>query len=282
MEVGQNQNTNSRVQYNSCYNCGNNAAPVTSPVPATQTVPAQAQNSYQTPPIQVPAQPSYQIPATTSGVNIQIFNPSVGVPGAAAPTYNVNSPCYPSNYYTQQWGGQPAGQQTGQQEISTVEKTETEEKPKKTTEKKRIVQLTDQYIMNLENYLNSQDKNLRVHAAREVYDRLEEDPSRKNDAALTALVNKMLQDPCEEIRVIALSALEGRIVSGDDFTVNLLQKMQTTDGGYGQDAPDASNILLDMSAKTIDKEVPIDPFRKTKTKNPVKTEKKKETKTTKS
>ena len=54
-------------------------------------------------PIQVP---------NYSGVNIQIFNPTVGAPGCGAPVYNVNSPNYQSNpnnhypagYYINQWG----------------------------------------------------------------------------------------------------------------------------------------------------------------------------------
>ena len=74
---------------------------------------------YQTQPMQqaqpacVPQPPASAIPGTQSGVYIQIFNPSVGAPGAA-PVYNVNAPaygtnpnqaqCYPSNYYTTNWG----------------------------------------------------------------------------------------------------------------------------------------------------------------------------------
>ena len=57
-------------------------------------------------PIQVP---------NYSGVNIQIFNPTVGAPGCGAPVYNVNSPNYQSNpnnhypagYYINQWGSPP-------------------------------------------------------------------------------------------------------------------------------------------------------------------------------
>ena len=67
------------------------------------------------------------------------------------------------------------------------------------TERKQVVMLTDEYIKNLENYLNSQDKNVRLNAAKDVFARLDEDPSRKDDKALTALVNKMLQDPSDEV-----------------------------------------------------------------------------------
>ena len=284
---------------------------------------------------------TYQIPASTSGVNIQIFNPSVTAPGAQAPTYNVNSPCYPSNYYTNQYGhngnnrtdwintgtgnnnstngtntngtntnGANTNSETNaekaassgegssinndknvesgnnndvdnnnknKQNSNNTNITEETTSSKK-TEKKQIIQLTDEYIMNLENYLNSQDKNIRLHAAKEIYDRLDEDPSRKDDVALTALVNKMLQDPSQEIRVIALSALEGRIVNGDKTTAGILQNMQTKSDAYGQDAIDASKILLQMSTKPVEKEVEVDPMKKTtvKTTTETKTENKKE------
>ena len=119
------------------------------------------------------------------------------------------------------------------------------------------MELTDDYIRNLESYLNSQEKEVRLNAAKEVYARLAEDESRHDDKALTALINKMLQDPSEEIRLIALSALEGRIVTGDDYTVGVLQKMQQKSDGYGQDAVDASNILLKMSGKQVEKEFEV-------------------------
>ena len=67
----------------------------------------------------------------------------------------------------------------------------------------------------------------------------------------------MLQDPAEEIRLLALSALESRNVTGDDFTVGVLKQMQQSKEGYGQDAVDASKILLQMSGKQVEKEMPV-------------------------
>lgn len=238
-----------------------------------------------------PQNQNLQIPATASGVNIQIFNPSVATPGAQAPTYNVNAPCYPSGYYTSSIGADgklhpnngsnnphtgdnvnngtnngtigdnnnntyTTNTNTTNNTTNTANSTEKEDNKKK-TEKRKIVQLTDEYIKNLESYLNSQDKGVRLNAAKEVYARLEEDDTRHDDKALTALVNKMLQDPSEEIRVIALSALDSRIVTGDDYTVNVLTNMQQNNNGYGQDAIDASNILLKMSGKQVEKEFEV-------------------------
>ncbi len=229
--------------------------------------PQSAQPQYQTVPVQQAQVPqaqnqNVQVP-NYSGVNIQIFNPSVTPPGATAPVYNVNAPnygstnatgCYPPDYYTKQYG-----------QNNTTNTTTTNTTDKK-TEKREIVQLTDDYIRNLENYLNSQDKEVRLMGAKEVVARLEEDHSRKDDKALNALINKMLQDPSTAVRVMALSALDSRIVTGDDFTVGVLQQMQNSQSGYGQDAMQASNVLLKMSGQTVEKEFEV--------KNPPKTENK--------
>lgn len=296
-----------------------NIQPKTSPVPqfnsstATPTVPqpqvcqpcsAPAQQTVTQPcqpvypqgyyPVQNTLYPQYQpqttqpqnlqIPATSAGVNIQIFNPSVTTPGSQAPTYNVNAPCYPSSYYTgtvnsdgklvpnngvnNPHSGNNVNNGTNNGTIgdnnnntyttNTTTSSETiKTENQKKTEKRNIVELTDEYIMNLEKHLNSQEKAVRLNAAKEVYARLEEDESRHDDKALTALINKMLQDPCEEIRVIALSTLESRKCKGDDYTVNVLQQMQQNNNGYGQDAIDASNILLKMSGRQVEKEFEV-------------------------
>lgn len=304
----QQQNIPQQVKYNCNYN--NSAAPTAQEQQIQQPAQAPVQYSYpqnyyvpqtqsqvqqaQTVQNQCAAQPqaqqpqNVQVPASMSGVNIQIFNPSVTPPGATPPTYNVNAPCYPSNYYTNPMGagamngagqtgnggnGSAIGANTGSEKNSETNKTsETETKDGKKTEKKKVVQLTDDYIRNLENYLNSQEKDIRLSAAKEVYSRLEEDPSRKDDKALTALINKMLQDPSEEIRVLAMAALQGRIVTGDDFTVGVLTRMQNDKAHYGMDAVDASKILLKMSGQQVEKEVPVTETSKKKEKTETKEE----------
>lgn len=198
---------------------------------------------------------NYQVP-NYSGVNIQIFNPSVATPGSQPPVYNVNAPsyqaqgqnqgqpavcCYPPNYYTQQPGN-----------TSVLNQVDNEEKVK--TEKRKVVELTDDYIKNLENYLNSQDKQVRYMGAKEVVARLEEDDSRCNDPALTALINKMMKDPYDKVRFLALASLKARIVTGNDESVGLLKEMQSSKSAYGMDAPLATEILLQMSGKQVEKE----------------------------
>ena len=245
--------------------------------PPQQTVQAQAQPAaqqqvpqYQTAPMAQPQSQNVQVP-NYSGVNIQIFNPSVATPGSTAPVYNVNAPnygpnaasgCYPSGYYTNDWG-------TNKNLNSTTNTTNTTEnkKTEKKTEKREIVQLTDEYIKNLENYLNSQDKEVRLMGAKEVVARLEEDHSRKDDKALNALVNKMLQDPSTAVKILALSVLDSRVATGDDYTVGLLKQMQNSKSGYGQDALQATNILLKMSGQKVEKEFEVKDTKKTENKS---------------
>ena len=248
-------------------------APIPQPQPCQAPMPqpqAQAPQAGQGQSVQVP---------NYSGVNIQIFNPSVTPPGGTAPVYNVNAPnygstpsngCYPSGYYTNNW----ANGNNGAKNLSNTTSNSTENKTtNKKTEKREIVQLTDDYIRNLENYLNSQDKEVRMMGAKEVIARLEEDNSRKDDKALNALVNKMLQDPYTPVRILALSALDSRVVTGDDFTVGVLKQMQNSTGGYGQDAMQATNVLLKMSGQKVEKEFEVkDDKKKTETKKEEKTE----------
>lgn len=185
-----------------------------------------------------------------SGVNIQIFNPSVAAPGATVPQSTVNAPtyttmpaAYPPNYYTQNLA-QPATPVAPEPE-------------KKKTEKREIVQLTDDYIKSLENYLNDQNQQVRLMGAKEVLARLQEDESRKNDPGLNALVNKMIQDPYQAVKFIGMAALESRAATGDSTSVQLLQGIQKEKTTYGEDSLKASNILLKMAGNTVEKEFEV-------------------------
>jgi len=189
-----------------------------------------------------------------SGVNIQIFNPSVAAPGANVPASNINAtnyatmPAYPQNYYTQNFSQPP---------IPAPIQPQTSEPTKKKTEKREIVQLTDDYIKTLEGYLNNSNKEVRLMGAKEVLSRLQEDDSRKNDIGLNALVNKMLQDPHQPIKFIAMAALESRVANGNDTSKTLLQSIQQQKTAYGEDSLKASNILLKMSGNTVKKEFEV-------------------------
>ena len=161
------------------------------------------------------------------------------------------------NYYTQQFNNPPQQLAAQPQQAQTPAQTETKKDETKKTEKRKIVQLTDEYIKTLENYLNNQDKEVRLMGAKEVVARLQEDDTRKEDPALTALVNKMLQDPYQPVKMLALGVLDSRQCTGNDYTVGVLQKMQSGQTGYGQDAKTATNILLKMAGKTVEKEFEV-------------------------
>lgn len=217
------------------------------PAQTAGTMPAVSQPQVITQPVVIPGTITEQNPQSVqipnhSGVNIQIYNPSVMTPGT-----NMT---YPSNYYTTNYG--PQGQP--QQFAAPAVPAETE---KKKTEKRDIIELTDTYIKNLENYLNSQDTEIRLMGSKEVLARLQEDENRKDDKALNALINKMLQDPSQKIRIIALAALNSRSATGDDLTVQILKDIQNKKTADGQDALQASEILLKMSGNTIKKEFEV-------------------------
>ena len=131
-----------------------------------------------------------------------------------------------------------------------------EEAAKKNSKQKRIVALTDEYIKSLENYLNNPNDEIRLMASKEILTRLDEDKDRYNDAALNALLNKMLQDPSKLIRVASLSAFASQLASGNDYTVTLLQNIQSNPSADKEDVLQAADILLKMSAGTEVKNIP--------------------------
>ena len=127
---------------------------------------------------------------------------------------------------------------------------------KKNSKQKRVVALTDEYIKSLENYLNNPNDEIRLMASKEILMRLDEDRDRYNDAALNALLNKMLQDPSKLIRVAALSAFASQLASGNDFTVELLHNIQANPSADKEDVLQAADILLKMAGGTEVKNIP--------------------------
>lgn len=126
----------------------------------------------------------------------------------------------------------------------------------KNGKQKRVIALTNEYIMSLENYLNNPNTEIRLMAAKEILTRLDEDKERYDDAALNALLNKMLQDPEKLVRIAALSAFSSQLASGNDYTVKLLTDIQKNPESDKEDAIQAADILLKMSASTEIKYTP--------------------------
>ena len=127
----------------------------------------------------------------------------------------------------------------------------------KNGKKTRVIALTNEYIMSLENYLNNPNSEIRLMAAKEVLTRLDEDKERFDDAALNALLNKMLQDPNKLIRIAALSAFSSQLASGNEFTTQLLTKIQNDPNADKEDVVQAADILLKMSASTEVRYTPV-------------------------
>lgn len=115
---------------------------------------------------------------------------------------------------------------------------------KNTSNNKPKMELTDHYVRNLESYLNSQDKKLRMMAGQDVVARLQEDSERRTNPALTALTNKMLQDPELGIRSLSLAALESNLIEGDELTSKLLNEMAQKQDNQESDI--AKKVLLRM------------------------------------
>lgn len=126
----------------------------------------------------------------------------------------------------------------------------------KNSKQKRVVALTDEYIKSLENYLNNPNDEIRLMASKEILMRLDEDKNRYDDAALNALLNKMMQDPSKLIRIAALSAFASQLASGNDYTVQLLHNIQANPNADKEDVLQAADILLKMSGGTEIKNIP--------------------------
>ncbi len=214
------------------------------------------------------------IPNTGSGtINIHINNPSVGA-GVGMPqytmpyTYPAYYPyfAYPPNYYMGNMGGinqsvnvnglggYPAGypgyNANGTNNNDNINRKNINETNINTSENKKqreIVVLTDNYIKNLENYLKSNNVELRKNAVKEILTRFKEDKSRIDNPSLTALLNIALQDPNSVVRSVAMTALEAGYAKGNSLTEQLLRNMQTQKSNFSSDAIQASDGLLQMS-----------------------------------
>jgi len=209
------------------------------------------------------------IPYNGSGtINIHINNPSASL-GGGMPAYSPTIPqypyyqpfpfySYPPNYYlggvnapvtqttniTNPYGYQQVANtgNTQQPEIKEVTSSET-----KQNKEREIVVLTDNYIKNLENYLKSNNTELRKDAAKELLMRFKEDKSRVDNPSLTALLNIALQDTNGTVRGLAMSIIQAGYAKGDKLTEQILGAMQHQKTSYSTDATQAADSLLQMS-----------------------------------
>ena len=129
----------------------------------------------------------------------------------------------------------------------TIQNTKNE----KDLPKKDIVLLTDDYIKTLENYIRNDNPDIKLMGAKELMKRFREDESRKNDPALTSLLNLTLQSKYSPVKMVGLGILQGGWAQGDALTQQLLAQIQQSNSGYGLDALDAANAALKTAGKTI-------------------------------
>jgi hypothetical protein len=119
------------------------------------------------------------------------------------------------------------------------------------TVKKRVVILTDEYIQKLDNFLSSDDSELREYAASEVIKRLDEDKTRHDDKALNALINKMILDPYDhKVRERGLLALDSQLASGDENTKTVLNMLKQDPNLLDRDKGIIETALMQMDTKT--------------------------------
>lgn len=148
---------------------------------------------------------------------------------------------------------------------SIVNNNEVENKPHQKT--KFIVELTDDYIKTLENYLRNENADVRKMGINELIKRYEEEKSRYNNPSLSALLNIALQDPSPSNRLLAMSVIASGSAQGNDDTIKLLQNLTTSDKLYGQESKMANDALI--NAVQVKVEVPDYSQDKTKTKTKI-------------
>lgn len=181
-----------------------------------------------------------EIPPGTNGLNIIINSPTVAAPGSQ-PMINTNS-----NYM-----GSGGTNGSGNGNASAAAASASTNNDKKNQKTKNIVALTDDYIKNLENYLRSPNKDLKVYAIKEVANRFAEDEKRRTNPSLNALLNLALQAKEPQVRFLALALLTSGAAGGNDITVQILNNMQQSSAYQGAEANDAKKALLKMSETVV-------------------------------
>jgi hypothetical protein len=183
-----------------------------------------------------------------SGVTINILGAGV-YPNGANVNNTYNSPAtpgqaYDKNYYLNNMANNHPTVPIGAAKLDNSNE-------KKDLPKKDIVLLTDEYIQTLENYLRNDNPDIKLMGAKELMKRFREDDSRKNDLALTNLLNLTLQSKYSPVKMVGLSIIQNGWAKGDDFTQQLLAQIQQSKTGFGLDALDAANAALKSAEQTI-------------------------------
>lgn len=252
-------------------NLSNNCQTAQNPSPKTVYVPTQVPNG------------------NGSGVNIIIYNPAV-VPGnnttfnnhyAQSPTLNStptndsqNSQQMPKiedenlnnqDFYNNFAENKNINTQEDKIQEEPLENIIPEEnqvkndvkQEEKNVETKEVTLLTDEFVKTLENYLRNDNKDVRIQGMEMLAKCFREDKNRKDDVALTNLLNLALQDVDPRIRLLAMSLIKTKDANGDYLTLDILTQLQASTTYGGEEAKMASSVLLEMNTKKV--EVPQAP-----------------------
>jgi hypothetical protein len=115
--------------------------------------------------------------------------------------------------------------------------------------------VTNEYIMTLENFLNSPDKSIRKQGLTKVIEKAKQQtndgqqPGADVDQWIKNLMNKALQDPDPGIRTLAFGLFN--YTNGDQLTLSILNKYMSSSSSFGTDADNARTTLLRMSEKGV-------------------------------
>ena len=127
--------------------------------------------------------------------------------------------------------------------------------------KQHVTQLTDGLIQSLDKNLESDNSSSRVDSASTIVRLFNEDPTRHNDKALNALLNKMLLNPYDiNVRDYALTLLKTNMASGDENTKKVLEELKANPQQHrliDRQRADIDSAELHMEEKTQVANVPV-------------------------
>lgn len=144
---------------------------------------------------------------------------------------------------------QPQPQNQQPQNQQPQQPNEQQPKPPEKTEQKQIGNIPDSLIAAIDKGLSNPNTEVRIAAATKLLKTFEEHPESKDHPALTVLLNRVLKDPAQNVRLFGEITLKTGAANGDEETKNVLNGMTSSTKAYGQDAIMANNILFDMAGK---------------------------------
>lgn len=212
---------------------------------------AYQQPTYMPPPNYYPYPANYY-PYPPNGQNINNnYNPNINT------QYNTNNTPpqpvpQPAPQPTPQPAPPPVQPQPQPDQQTPPPKPEPKPEPPKQPEKpkpKDYGNIPDSLIAAIDKGLSNPNTEVRIAAATKLLKTFEEHPDAKDHPALTVLLNRVLKDPAQNVRLFGEITLKTGAANGNESTKNILNGMSMSNKAYGQDAIMANDILLDLAGK---------------------------------